>query len=419
MRFPVRTAAAVFAIAVPLTAAAGLAIAASSVQLPAIEEVRRVDSALVACGTRHSLSSRTDPHRGLGCGRDVVWRFFEESARGIAGARVVVDEFTATAERTRNQPVPLDNLYLVVEGTDPVLRHMAFLVSGHFDSMCSDIMDSQCDAPGADDDASGTTVSIESARLLARMPHRATVVFAAVTGEEQGLLGGKRLLEWVRGNGYAVGGMLNNDIVGATNGSPEHRARLFCGEEDSAPARQLGLWIEENIGPDAVRLVFRKDRFGRGGDHLPFVEAGMPAVRFCEPLEDYRHQHQTPRVEQGVRYGDLPEFLDLDFLAHVCQWNARTLALLADAPAPPREVKVTGAVKPSATIAFSAEADSQRRGFELLARETTDPRWKVLKEVAEPGTYELARPIDNEAFAVRAVGSNGIKSIAVVATPGR
>ncbi len=385
---------------------------------PPAEEVRKIDLDLVACGTRHSLSSWTDPKRGIGCARDRIRDFFETIAAGNPRAKVVVDSYEATASRTNDRPAPLQNVYLIVAGTDPVRARTAFVVSGHYDTMCSDIMDSRTDAPGADDDGSGTTVSLESAKLLAGRPHRGTLVFAAVSGEEQGLLGGKRLFDWLRQEGYAVGAMLNNDIVGASNGAEDRRPRVFSDVADFTPSRELGLWIEELFGRDAVRLVFRKDRFHRGGDHLPFLEAGMPAIRFCEPKEDYRHQHQTPRVEDGVQYGDLPQFMDFQLLARVAALNARALDGLANAPDPPLEATVSGAVKPAATVAFTAAPDPERGGFEILSRETSEARWKILRSVAEPGSYELAgHPIDNEFFAVRSVGKDGIRSIAVDAKP--
>ena len=391
-----------------------LLLGAVNVPLPPAAELKQIDSDLVACGTRQSLSSWTDPKRGIGCARDRIVEFDERIAAREPGSRVVVDRFEASSERTHGA-APLENVYLVMEGADPVLKNTAFFVSGHFDSICSDFMSPDCDAPGADDDASGTSVSLESARLLAGKPHRATLVFAAVSGEEQGLLGGKRLLEWARSQSYAVGGMLNNDIVGATNGSEDRRARLFCDAEGFSPARELGLWIDEFIG--GVRLVFRKDRFGRGGDHLPFVEAGLPAVRFCEPKEDYRHQHQTLRTENGIEYGDLQKFMDFDFLASVAQRNAAALLALANAPLPPTHVDVEGAVKPSATITFSAAEDPGRKSFEILYRETTDARWKVLQPAAVPGSVQTSLSIDNVFFAVRSVGKNGVRSIAVDAQP--
>jgi hypothetical protein len=309
----------------------------------------------------------------------------------------------------------MQNVYLVVPGSDPSRAKTAVIVSGHFDTICSDFLSPECDAPGADDDGSGTTVSLESARLVAKRPHRATIVFAAVSGEEQGLFGGKRLLEWARAQGYEVEAMLNNDIVGATNGSADRRPRVFCGDDPFTPARELGLWIDEFVG--GVRPVFRKDRFARGGDHLPFVQAGLPAIRFTEPKEDYRHQHQTVRTENGVEYGDLPKFMDFDFLASVTRKNADAIDRLANAPVPPGEVAVEGAVQPAATLTFSAPDDPERTGFEILARDTAEPRWKVLRDAPSPGTYELTLPIDDEFFAVRSVGKNGTRSIAVDAKP--
>jgi hypothetical protein len=383
------------------------------VPTPSAEEVRRIDADLVACGTRQSLSSWTDPNRGIGCARDKIVKIFEAAAP--PAGKVVVDRFEASNERTHGRPAPMQNVYLVVPGSDPSRAKTAVIVSGHFDTICSDFLSPECDAPGADDDGSGTTVSLESARLVAKRPHRATIVFAAVSGEEQGLFGGKRLLEWARAQGYEVEAMLNNDIVGATNGSADRRPRVFCGDDPFTPARELGLWIDEFVG--GVRPVFRKDRFARGGDHLPFVQAGLPAIRFTEPKEDYRHQHQTVRTENGVEYGDLPKFMDFDFLASVTRKNADAIDRLANAPVPPGEVAVEGAVQPAATLTFSAPDDPERTGFEILARDTAEPRWKVLRDAPSPGTYELTLPIDDEFFAVRSVGKNGTRSIAVDAKP--
>jgi hypothetical protein len=384
-----------------------------AVSVPPAAEVRRIDADLVACGTRQSLSSWTDPKRGIGCARDKIVKIFEAAAP--PSGKVVVDRFEASNARTHDRPAPMQNVYLVVPGSDPSRAKSAVLVSGHFDSICSDFLSTECDAPGADDDASGTTVSLEAARLVAKRPHRSTVVFAAVSGEEQGLFGGKRLLEWAQAQGYTIAAMLNNDIVGATNGDSDRRPRVFCSDDAFTPARALGMWIDEFVG--GVRPVFRKDRFGRGGDHLPFVQAGLPAVRFTEPKEDYRHQHQTVRTEDGVEYGDLQKFMDFEFLAAVAQKNAEAIDLLANAPAPPTEATVEGAVQPVATLTFSAPDDPERSGFEILARDTTEPRWRVLRDAPSPGSYALTLPIDNEFFAVRSVGKNGIRSIAVDAKP--
>jgi hypothetical protein len=388
------------------------------------DEARSIIAELVGCGTRHSLSSWTDPQRGIGCARDAVVRRFTEIAKRSGGRlKVVVDKYQTSAPRTGNVPVPMENVYAILEGTDPALEKTAYIVSGHLDSMPSDVMDPKTDAPGSDDDASGVAVSILSAEALAARPEgfRATLIFAAVAGEEQGLLGSKRLKEWLAGQGYQVGGMMTDDIVGATNGSQDRRPRLFSeGGPDGieSPGREMARLAEELVGRKRVRLIFRRDRFGRGGDHIPFAEAGLPAVRFTEPLEDYRHQHQTPRVENGVQYGDLIQFLDFPFIAEVAAVNQRLLAELAAAPAPPKSVVLSGAVTPSAKIAIEAGDDPGRKGFEVLHRETTETRWSVLRTVAAPGQVVLeGTSTDNEFFAVRSVGKNGARSLAVAAVP--
>jgi hypothetical protein len=388
------------------------------------DQARSIITELVSCGTRHSLSSWTDPQRGIGCGRDVVVRRFGDIAKRSGGRlKVVVDKYQTSAPRTGNVAVPMENVYAVLEGTDPVLKKTAFVVSGHLDSMPSDVMDPQTDAPGADDDASGVAVSILSAEALATRPEgfRATLVFAAVAGEEQGLLGSKRLKEWLAEQGYQVGGMMTDDIVGATNGSQDRRPRLFSeGGPDGieSPGREMARLAEELVGKERVRLIFRRDRFGRGGDHLPFVEAGLPAVRFTEPLEDYHHQHQTPRTESGVQYGDLVQHLDFPFIAEVADINQRLLAELSAAPAPPKAVVLSGAVTPSAKIDIQAGDDPERKEFEILHRETTEARWSVLRRAAAPGQVVLeGMSTDNELFAARSVGKNGRRSLAVPVVP--
>jgi len=344
-----------------------------------------------------------------------------EIARESGGRlSVTVDRFEATAPRTREKPARLENVLAFLPGSDPKLAKTVFLVSGHFDSMPSSVMDPEADAPGADDDASGTAVSIECARLLSKGSYRATLLFAAVSGEEQGLLGGKRLLEYLKEKGYQIGGFLNNDIVGAdfAPGGP-HRVRIFSGggpDGVDSPSRDLARAVEEAAGRDSVRLVFRLDRLGRGGDHRPFVEAGLPAVRLTEPLENYDHEHQTPRVESGREYGDLVKFLNFEFLGNVARANAETLRQLALAPAAPRDVTVSGGVTPDARVAWSAEEDGEREGFEILWRETTNPRWSVYDFVVSAGENALKGvSTDNRFFAVRSVGRNGARSIPVAA----
>ena len=382
---------------------------------------------LVACGTRLTLSSWTDPQRGIGCARDHIVARFNEIAKNSGGKlQIVVDKFESKSERTGPNAIPLENVYGILPGSDPKLAKTLFIVSGHYDSRPSDVMDPNADAPGADDDASGVAVSLECARLLSKAgangkgAYRATLLFAAVSGEEQGLLGGYRLLEWAKENGYTIGGMLDNDIVGAdpAPGAPHH-VRLFSGngeiEDCDSPGRELARAIEEIDGRSSIRLIFRVDRYGRGGDHYPFYKAGLPAVRFTEPLEDYNHQHQTPRTENGVEYGDFEKYLNFTFMGDVARDNAEALRQLALAPAAPEKARLTGAVTPNAKVSWSAEDDPDRAGFEILWRETTEPRWQVYDFVPTAGESVLKGvSTDNHFFAVRGVGKNGARSIATI-----
>jgi hypothetical protein len=382
----------------------------------------------VSCGTRLTISSWTDSKRGIGCGRDFIVPRLETISKESGGKlQVVVDKFEMKSERTGPNPVHLENIYAILPGSDPKLAKTVFIVVGDFDSRPSDVMDVNADAPGADDDASGTAVSVECARQLSKaaasgkVNFRATILFGVLSGEEQGLLGAYRLLDWAKEQGYTVGAMMDNDIVGADTapGGP-HRVRVFSGngeiEDADSPARELARAIEEIDGRDAIRMVFRQDRYGRGGDHYPFYKAGLPAVRFTEPLEDYNHQHQTPRTENGVEYGDLEKYLNFTFMGNVARDNAEVLRQLALAPAPPTNVKLTGAVTPDAKVSWAAEEDAERAGFEILWRETTEARWSVYDFVEAPGKAVLTGvSTDNHFFGVRAVGKNGARSIAVIA----
>jgi hypothetical protein len=393
----------------------------------AIDEksMRELIERLVACGTRSSLSSWDDPKRGAGCGRDhIVARITQIAKDSGEKLQLVVDRFQTTSHRTSDRPVPMENAYAILPGSDPALSKTVFIISGHFDSRASDVMDPALDAPGADDDASGAAVSLECARLLSRAAmkgrdsFRATLLFAAISGEEQGLLGSARMLAWVKQQGYTVGGMLDNDIVGSDSapGAP-HRVRLFSGSGDQddsdSPSRELARAIEEIDGSRTIRLIFAIDRLGRGGDHYVFYKEGLPAVRFTEPLEDYRHQHQTPRIENGAEYGDQMKYLNFTFMGDVARENAEALRQLALAPAPPTDVKLSGGISPDARLAWSSTDDANRAGFEILWRETTDDRWSIYDFVTA-GREAVLKGVstDNHFFAVRAVGKNGARSIA-------
>jgi hypothetical protein len=405
------------------------AIARASVDEKAMRAL--IDS-MVACGTRIAIGNWDDPKRGPGCGRDKIVERLNDINKATGGKlQIVVDKFEATSERTFDKPAPMQNVYAILPGTDEKLAKTVFIVSGHLDSIpsVSSITDASLDAPGADDDASGVSVSVESARLVSKAAAvggkglRATVIFAAVAGEEQGLLGSTHMVEWVKQQGYTVGGMLDDDIVGddLRPGAP-HRVRLFSGngeiDDCDGSSRELARAIEEIDGRAAIRLVFRLDRYGRGGDHYPFYKAGNPAVRFTEPWEDYNHEHQTPRTENGVEYGDYAKYLNAAFLGNVARDNAEALRQLALAPHPPTDVHLAGGVTQDAKISWSAVEDDARAGFEILWRETTEARWSVLTFTEKTGETVLKDvSTDNHFFAVRAVGKNGARSIAVPSEP--
>src|SRR5580700_2776800 len=337
----------------------------------AIDEksMRALIDQLVACGTRLSIASWSDANRGPGCGRDRIVARFNEIAKASGGKlQVVVDKFEATSARTSNKPAPMENVYAILPGTDDKLSKTVFIVSGHLDSRPSDDQDTKADAPGADDDGSGVAVSVESARLLSKLgangkgSYRATLLFAAISGEEQGLLGSTHMVDWLKEKGYTVGGMLDDDIVGddPAPGAP-HRVRVFSGngeiDDCDSPSRELARAVEEIDGRGAIRMIFRVDRYGRGGDHYPFYKAGLPAVRFTEPWEDYNHEHQNPRTENGVEYGDYAKYLNSAFLGNVARDNAEALRQLALAPLPPTEVHLAGGVTQDAKISWLAEDD--------------------------------------------------------------
>jgi Peptidase family M28 len=394
------------------------------------KSMRALIDSMVACGTRISIGNWDDPKRGPGCGRDkIVARLNEINKANGGKLQIVVDKFEATGERTVGKPASMQNVYAILPGTDERMAKTVFIVSGHLDSIpsVSSITDESLDAPGADDDASGVSVSVESARLVSKAAGakglRATVIFAAVSGEEQGLFGSTHMVEWVKQQGYTVGGMLDDDIVGddLQPGAP-HRVRLFSGngeiDDCDGSSRELARAIEEIDGRSAIRMIFRVDRYGRGGDHYPFYKAGNPAVRFTEPWEDYNHEHQTPRTENGVEYGDYAKYLNAAFLGNVARDNAEALRQLALAPHPPTEVHLSGGVTQDAKLSWTAEDDDARAGFEILWRETTETRWSVLTFTETAGETVLKDvSTDNHFFAVRAVGKNGARSIAVPSVP--
>ena len=320
---------------------------------------------LVAFGTRHTLSSQDDPKRGIGAARKWAEAEFRKTSAACGGClEIVLPETMVQGERVPT-PVRLVDVVAIQRGTER--PNEVVIVQGHIDSRNSDAMDAKGEAPGANDDGSGTALVLEAARALACRKFAGTIVYAVLSGEEQGLYGGKLLADYAKAQGWTVKAVLNNDIVGNSRGSDgltdDTHVRVFSegprddasdrtraaqraiGGENDSPSRNLSRWLA-GLGDDglSVRQVWRADRMGRGGDHLPFQEMGYPAVRFTVAVENYERQHQNVRTEAGRPFGDTMEAMDFAYLAKVTRINVRALAKLAAAPMPPA-AKVTAAVQ--------------------------------------------------------------------------
>ncbi len=398
----------------------------AAVQAKNVEHTVRT---LVSFGTRSTLSSQDDPKRGIGAARDWIKSEFDKVA-ATSGGRMTVELQTFTQEPGKYpriaKPTVLTNVVAILKGTTAPDR--VYVVSGHYDSMCSTPTNGECDAPGADDDASGVAVVLEAARVMAPHPFEATIVFMAVAGEEQGLVGSTYFAEQAKQNNMNIDGMFTNDIVGAgkekrvrvfsegvpTNETPEQATtrRSIGGENDSA-SRQLARFIDQaakkHVKDFGVWLINRRDRYLRGGDHIPFVERGFPAVRFTEPHETYEHQHQNVRVENGVQYGDLPEYNDYLFLANVARVNVAALASLALAPERPKEVRIlTRRLTNDTDLQWAASSEADLDHYEVVWRETTSPVWEHSKAAGKVTSYtmkDLSK--DNFIFGVRACDAVG------------
>ncbi|MER5446884.1 M20/M25/M40 family metallo-hydrolase [Streptomyces sp. NPDC002764] len=398
---------------------------------------------LVSFGTRHTLSAQDDPARGIGAARD--WLLAELRSYAVeSGGRMTVELQSYVQEPASRIPAATRITDVVATLRGSVTPERVYVVSGHYDSRVTDVMDATSDAPGADDDASGVAVVLELARVMAKRRPAATIVFAAVAGEEQGLYGSTHLAELLKAAGTDVQGMFTNDIVGsptADDGTEDpHTIRLFAegvpssetpeqaairrsvgGENDSA-TRQLARFVRDVADNDAtgmhVRVVYRRDRYLRGGDHIPFLERAYPAARFTEPAEDFAHQHQDVRVENGKQYGDLPEFCDFGFIARVARVNAAALWTLAQAPGTPKGVKiVTSALTNSTTLVWSRGTEPDLAGYEVVWRETTAPEWTHVIPVGDVTTYEVDLSKDNVFFGVRARNTRGLRSPVAFPSP--
>ncbi|WP_198351589.1 M28 family metallopeptidase [Streptomyces typhae] len=412
---------------------------------------RRVEATvrrLAAFGTRHTLSAQDDPVRGIGAARDWILAELRRHARASGGRMSVeLQSYVQEPGPRIPQPTRITNVVATLRGSASPDR--IYVVSGHYDSRASDVMDATGDAPGADDDASGVAVVLELARVMATRRLGATVVFAAVAGEEQGLYGAAHMAEQYKRQKADVQAMFTNDIVGsstADDGTRDPRTvRLFAegvpssetpeeaavrrsvGGENDSPARQLARFVRDVADNDAtgmrVRVVHRRDRYLRGGDHIPFLERAYPAARFTEPAEDYAHQHQDVRVVDGKQYGDLPEFCDFPYIARVARVNAAALWSLAQAPGTPRGAKIRTAELTNDTELVwerGPESDlADLAGYEVVWRETTDTDWTEVVDVGDVTRHTVELSKDNVFFGVRAVGRSGVRSPVAFPAPER
>jgi acetylornithine deacetylase/succinyl-diaminopimelate desuccinylase-like protein len=401
---------------------------------------------LVSFGTRNTLSAQDNPTRGIGAARDWLFAEFQRISSECGGCLDVQKQSFVQPKANRiPEPTTLTNVFAVLKGTTDPSR--IYVVSGHYDSMCTSPTNAECDAPGANDDASGTAVSLELARVMSKRKFDATIVFMAVPGEEQGLLGATHYAEEAVKSKMNIEAMFTNDIVGGVTtqkGSQfRKRVRVFSegvpsnettqeaatrrgvgGENDSA-SRQLARFVKEQADRYVKNfnawMIYRRDRYGRNGDHAPFVERGFAAVRFTEPDEDYTHQHQNLRTENGKFYGDTPEFVDFKYTANVARVNLAALAGLAAAPAKPKNVGiVTGGLNNDTVLKWDASTDADLAGYELVWRDTTAAEWTNSKFVGNVTTFTAkAMSKDNYFFGLRAVDKAGNKSPVVYPRPTR
>jgi Zn-dependent M28 family amino/carboxypeptidase len=392
---------------------------------------------LTQFGTRHTLSSQDDPVRGIGAARDWIFAQLQGYA-AASGGRMTVQKQSFVQPAGPRIPVPttITNVIATLRGTTSPDR--VYVVSGHYDSRVTDVLDATSDAPGADDDASGVAAVLELARVFATRRTEATIMFIAYAGEEQGLFGSTFMAQQLKGVGTDVQGMFSNDIIGASNawdGTPPdpRTVRLFVegvptsetdqqaavrrsiGGENDGPSRQLARFVVDVAQNDQtglrVRVIWRRDRFLRGSDHIPFLQQGYPAGRFTEPRENFDHEHQNTRVENGVQFGDLAQFCDFAYITRVARVNAATLWSLAQAPGTPKDVRIVAAVLTNdTTLRWTRGSEPDLAGYEVVWRETTAPDWTNVIPVGNVTTVTIDLAKDNVHFGVRAVDRDGHRS---------
>ncbi len=402
---------------------------------------------MVGFGTRNTLSIQSDPKRGIGASRNWVLQKFNEFAKKSNGRMTAFIDTTTLQPNGRrvDTTLLLGNVVATLKGTDPKDDRI-FLITGHLDNMRSSVMDRTGDAPGANDDASGCAAVLECARIMSQQAFPATIVFVTVSGEEQGLLGATYMAEKARKEKWNVEAVLNNDIMGSNNSSQTNiidntRIRVFSeglpafeldkagrairqlGLENDGKSRQLARYIKE-VGERYVEniqvvMIYRNDRFLRGGDHTPWVENGFAGVRFTEMNENYYRQHQNVRVENGIQYGDLEEYIDYEYLRKNTAINLANLANLAKSPAQPQEVKVDVKNLSNTTFLYwKSSPVGKVKGYYVMMRETTSPVWEKKFFTTET---EMRLPFskDNYFFAVQSVSEAGNEGLPVVPSVGR
>jgi Zn-dependent M28 family amino/carboxypeptidase len=405
------------------------------------EDVRR----LAAFGTRHTASSSDDPARGIGAARRWLRERLEAAAKGTTAA-VEERSFVAPPSPRLKDPTEVVNVLLRIPGRDPAARARTCVVTAHYDSRATEVRDATGDAPGANDDGSGTALVLELARVLASRPRRATVLLGCVGGEEQGLLGSRQLAKELRQEGTNVEAMLTNDIVGNSRAPDGTRVRdrvrvfseglprgepattrdtrLAMGGEADGPSRQLARFVREaqrrRLPAFRAVLVLRPDRFLRGGDHLPFNEEGFAAIRLTEAVEDWDRQHQDVRREGDREYGDLPDAMDFDYLANVTRLNLAAVVALADAPGAPRSPRVKAfRLEATTTLTWEAPGEEPVAGYEVVWRDTEAADWEHAFDAGPKLEATVPVSKDDVHFGVRSYDASGRRSLVAYPFPSR
>jgi hypothetical protein len=411
------------------------------------DRIQQTIHTLVGFGTRHTLSSQTDPNRGIGAATNWAYDQFQQIAATSGGRMTVAKEsFVQPAGPRIPVPTTITNVIATLQGTQPESANRIYIVSAHLDSRVTDVLNSTSDAPGADDDGSGVAAVLELARVMATHQFDATIQFALFAGEEQGLFGSAFHAAQLKAAGANVAGMFSDDIIGSSLGEngirDRHEVRLFAespptsetpsqtairqafGGENDSNSRELARFLEDAaqaaVPKMRVWLIYRRDRILRASDHVSFLQQGYPATRFTEPNEDYRHEHQDVRVENGVQFGDLEQFLDYRYIREVARVNGAALALLADGPAAPRGVTLEAtSLSPDTTLHWQANTEPDLAGYEIVYRDTTAPQWEHVIHVGNVTHYKIeGLTEDNFLFGVRAVDTHGNRSVVSFALPG-